>query len=161
MPIYMNWNTGAITGDVTEATHTGWIELNSAQWGVGRSISMATGSVADQSPSLPSFSEIVVTKSNDETSYKLLQEAYQGKGVPCTIDFVRTTGGGSTVVYLELVLENARISGHSSSSGGDAPSESMTISYTAIQYMFTPESADGTMGTQAGVKYDLATTTMS
>jgi len=161
MPIYMNWNSGAITGDVTESTHTGWIELNSLQWGVGRSISMATGSVADQSPSVPQFSEIVVTKDNDATSYQLLQQALQGKGVPVVIDFVRTDGGGNTVVYLELTLTNGMVSGHSHSSGGDAPSESLTLSYTAIQYQFTPTNADGTMGTPAGVSYDLGSAVMS
>lgn len=161
MPIYLNWNSGAITGDVTESSHTGWIELNSLQWGVGRSISMATGSVSNQSPSVPSFSEVVVTKDSDDTSYKLLQQAYQGTGVPVVIDFVRTPGGASPVTYLEITLTNCMISGFSTSSGGDAPSESLTLSYTAIQYMFTPTNADGSMGQQAGVSYDLGTNVMS
>jgi len=162
MPIYMNYQAPTpITGDVTETSHTGWIELNSLQWGVGRSISMATGSVADQSPSTPSFSEIVVTKDNDATSYQLLQQAYQGTGVTVVIDFVRTPAGGSPVTYLEITLTNGMISGYSTSSGGDAPSESLTISYTAIQYTYTPTTSDGSMGTPAGVSYDLGSCTMS
>jgi type VI secretion system secreted protein Hcp len=162
MPIYMNYQAPtAITGDVTETNHTGWIELNSLQWGVGRSISMATGSVADQSPSTPSFSEVVVTKDSDDTSYQLLQQAYQGTGCTVVIDFVRTPAGGSPVVYLEITLTNCMISGFSTSSGGDAPSESLTLSYTAIQYMYTPSGGTGAQGSQSGVSYDLGTCTMS
>jgi type VI secretion system secreted protein Hcp len=162
MPIYMNWNIGAITGDVVESTHTGWIELNSLQWGVGRSISMATGSVADQSPSVPSFSELVVTKDNDITSWQLLQQAYQGTGCTVLIDFVRTPGGGNPVTYLEFTLTNCMISGYSTSSGGDAPSESLTLSYTKVEYQYTATNADGTMSTTPNqVTYDLGTCQMS
>ncbi len=44
MPIYMKFSS--IAGDVTEAGHAGWIELNSFQWGVGRGVSSHTGSWA-------------------------------------------------------------------------------------------------------------------
>ena len=37
MPIYVKY--GAIEGDVTATGHESWIEVNSVQWGVGRSIS--------------------------------------------------------------------------------------------------------------------------
>jgi|GEM_PF-6550946 len=51
MPIYLNYNK--IPGDVTESTHTGWIELNSCQWGIGRGISSPTGGSADRESSGP------------------------------------------------------------------------------------------------------------
>jgi len=79
MPIYMNYND--IKGDVTEANHTGWIELHSFQWGVGRGISSPTGASADREASAPSVSEIVVTKAQDAATTKILNEAYQGEGV--------------------------------------------------------------------------------
>jgi type VI secretion system secreted protein Hcp len=161
MAIYMNWNSGAIPGDVTETNHAQWIELNSFQWGVGRSINMTTGSAADQSPSLPNFSEIVVTKDTDAASYQLLQQAYQGQGVTVVLDFVKTDQSGNTTTYLEFTLTNCMVSGYSCSSGGDSPSESLTLSYTQVEYQFTPTNADGSMGSPNSTTYDLSTATMS
>jgi type VI secretion system secreted protein Hcp len=119
-------------------------------------------SVADQSPSVPSFSEVLATKDTDASSWQLLQQAYQGKGVTVVIDFVRPDGGGNAVVYLEVTLTNCMISGRTLSSGGDAPSESVSLSYTAVQYQYTSTNADGTMSsTPNNVGYDLGTTTMT
>jgi type VI secretion system secreted protein Hcp len=65
-------------------------------------------------------------------------------------------------VYLEVTLTNCMISGRTLSSGGDAPSESVSLSYTAVQYQYTSTNADGTMSsTPNNVGYDLGTTTMT
>ena len=40
MPIYVKY--GTIAGNVTESGHTGWVEVNSFQWGVGRGIGSPT-----------------------------------------------------------------------------------------------------------------------
>ncbi|HYH66977.1 MAG TPA: type VI secretion system tube protein Hcp [Urbifossiella sp.] len=39
MPIYMQYDSGKIKGDVTAKGHEDWIELASFGWGVGRGIS--------------------------------------------------------------------------------------------------------------------------
>ena len=65
MPIYMNYNSLAVKGDVTATGYVGWIELNSFQFGVGRGISSPTGGSADRELSAPSVSEITVTKDQD------------------------------------------------------------------------------------------------
>src|SRR5947209_12595857 len=101
MPIYMNYNN--LPGDVTAAGHEGWIECNSFQWGVGRGISSPTGASADRESSAPSVSEIVVTKATDLASTKLLNEAYQGEGVDCTIEFCKTDKG-NLEMYMQYIL---------------------------------------------------------
>lgn len=161
MPIYLEWDGGSIKGDVAETSHAQWIEFDSLQWGVGRSISMTTGSAADQSPSVPSFSEIVLTKACDNTSPQLITKLYKGGGVGTKIDLVRTNPDGTFATYLEFTLQNCMLSGYSCSSGGDAPSESWTLSYTNVEYKYTPTNPDGTMGDPVPVGYDLPTTTIS
>ena len=71
MPIYMKF--GSIPGDVTTDGYKDWIELNSFQYGVGRSVSSGAGGNTRES-SAPNISEIVVTKHFDKASAKLYQD---------------------------------------------------------------------------------------
>ncbi len=153
MPIYMNYNS--IPGDATAEGHEKWIELNSVQWGVGRGISSPTGGSADREASAPSVSEIVVTKATDVSSPKLLNEAYQGEGQNVTIDFCKTDKG-KLEVYLTFTLSNTMISGHSMSSGGDRPTESVSLNFTKVEFKNVNMGAAGDTGSPDSVTYDVA-----
>ena len=153
MPIYMKY--AALKGDVTASGHETWIELNSFQWGVGRGISSPTGASADRESSAPSVSEITVTKANDVASAPLLNEALQGEGVDVQIDFCKTDKG-NLEVYQTYTLTNTMISGYSTSSGGDRPSESLSLNFTKIEYKITGMKAAGETGSPFPVTYDLA-----
>ena len=153
MPIYMNYND--IPGDVTADGHVGWIEVNSVQWGVGRGISSPTGASADRESSAPSVSEITVTKANDVASTKLLNEAYQGEGQKVKIEFCKTDKG-SLEVYLALELEDCMVSGYSISSGGDRPTESLSLNFTKIVYRSINMKDTNEAGSPDTVTYDVA-----
>jgi type VI secretion system secreted protein Hcp len=139
MAIYMKF--GGIQGDVTAAGHTNWIELNSLQWGVGRGVSSPTGGIADRESSAPNVSEVTVTKDNDTASDGLLTEAFTGdgggNGASVQIDFTRTQAG-QLVVFQTITLTNVIISGYSTSSGGDRPTESLSLNFTKIAVTNTP-----------------------
>lgn len=155
MPIYMKYNDGAVKGDVTAEGHEAWIEVNSFQWGVGRGISSPTGASADRESSAPSVSEIVVTKPSDLASPKLLNEALQGEGVKVEIDFCKTDAG-VLEVYMKYTLEDAMISGYSLSSGGDRPTESLSLNFTKVEYKNIPTGDTAATGEPETVTYDLA-----
>jgi type VI secretion system secreted protein Hcp len=156
MPIYMKY--GSIQGSVTEAGHKGWIELNSFQWGVGRSISSPTGNTADREASSPSVSEITVTKLNDVSSVYLVQESLGGEAVEVDIEFTQTsTTGGTQRVYLKYKLTNTLISGYSTSAGGaERPAETLSLNFTEVFEESTPVGSDQKTGTPPKVTYDLA-----
>lgn len=154
MPIYMKYE--GIDGDVTESGHEKWIELNSFQWGVGRGISSPTGASADRESSAPSISEIVVTKTSDKSTPKLMSEAVQGEGKTVEIHFVKTEKGKLTT-YQTYKLTNTMISSYSQSSGGDHPSESLSLNFTKVEWSQTGLKADGSPGTPERGSYDLAT----
>jgi type VI secretion system secreted protein Hcp len=156
MAIYMNYNSMSPKGDVTEGGHKNWIELNSLQWGVGRGISSPTGASADRESSAPSISEVTVTKTQDVSTIGLLTAAYQGDGVPVQIDFTRTNKDTQDV-FLTVILTNVMISGFSMSSGGDRPSESLSLNFTKIEVKGTQMDATGSGGTPATITYDLST----
>src|SRR5262249_28410405 len=113
----------------------GWIEIGSVQWGCGRAISTPVGASAKREASAPSVSEVTVTKQMDSTSPKLTKEALVGKAVTAVIDVVET-GENQLETFLTLTLTNAMISGCSFSSAGDRPSESLTLNFTKIEYVY-------------------------
>jgi len=156
MPIYMNYDSLAIKGGVTEDGHKDWVELNSFQWGVGRGISSPTGGTADRESSAPSVSEITVTKASDASTVKLVNEALQGEGKTVIIDFAKTDKG-KLEVYMTYTLTETMISGYSTSSGGDRPTESLSLNFTKVECKNTPNKAVGEQGSPESVTYDLAT----
>nr|WP_294553739.1 type VI secretion system tube protein Hcp [uncultured Rhodopila sp.] len=154
MPIYMNYDSLSVKGDVTATGWENWIELNSFQFGVGRGISSPTGGSADRESSAPSVSEITVTKDQDSSTGPLVTAALQGEGVTVIIDFVKTSSGQLTK-YMEYKLTNTLISGWSTSSGGDRPSESISLNFTKIEVDPTTIDATGAISNASPVTYDI------
>lgn len=153
MPIYMKYD--GIDGDVTADGHAKWIELNSFQWGVGRGISSPTGASADRESSAPSISEVVVTKQQDVATTKLLDEALQGEGKVVTIDFCKTDKG-KLEVYMAYKLTDVMVSGYSISSGGDRPTESISLNFTKVEFKLVSMDKANKGAGGAAVTYDLA-----
>lgn len=154
MPIYMKYD--GIDGAVTATGHEKWIEVFSAQWGTGRSISTATGSGMNREASAVSVSEVTVSKNFDVSSLKLLQEHLTpGTAKKVQLDFVQS-GQDKLVPYLTTNLENVMISGYSLSSGGDAPSESISLNFTKVLFTETGSDQTGADGQPNKVGYDVA-----
>src|SRR5262245_48610472 len=152
MPIYMQID--GIEGDVTAEGHEKWIECSSFQWGVGRGITTPTGSSQDREASAPSVSEIVVTKPTDSASNKILNEALQGEGKKVKIDFCKTDAG-KLEPFLQYELENTLISGFSLSSGGDRPTETVSLNFTKVSSTFTQMTDENATGSPDTVGYDI------
>ncbi len=154
MPIYMKYDNGNIKGDVTADGFKDQVELHSFQWGTGRGISSPVGASADREASAPSVSEITVTKDQDKGSVKLINEALQGEGKNCLISFAKTDKGKLST-FLEFTLTNTMISSYSISSGGDRPTESLSLNFTKIEVKVTPMGAEGSGESPETVTYDL------
>jgi type VI secretion system secreted protein Hcp len=154
MPIYMNYNSLAVKGDATATGWEGWIEVNSFQFGVGRGISSPTGGSADRESSAPSVSEITITKDQDSATGPLLTAALQGEGITVIIDFVKTSQG-QLAKYMEYTLTNTLISGWSTSSGGDRPSESISLNFTKFEVDPTTIDAAGAISNANPITYDV------
>ena len=155
MAIYMKYE--GIDGEATHDAHKKWIDIGSLQFGVGRGISTPSGSTANRESSEPSVSEVVVTKQMDGSSSKLFTESLTGAaGKKVEIHLVSTGSPGNT--YAEYILTGGLISGYSISSGGDRPSESISINFTKIEYKHIPYDQGNKAGTPVTVSYDLATT---
>jgi type VI secretion system secreted protein Hcp len=160
MAIFMVWDDQSITGDATDQNFTKWIEISSFQWGIGRGIGPASSGSADREGTTPSVSEIVVTKTTDSASPNLLRASTGSppvsKGSLVHIAFGSTGAAAGTGNYLQWDLENCLVSGWSVSSGGDRPTETVSLNFTKCTMTITPMNADGTAGTPDRPFYDLA-----
>jgi len=160
MAAYLEYGASTVKGkgESTAKGHEKWIEIGSVQFGAGRSISSPVGTSAKREASAPNVSEITVTKLMDSTSPLLLQEALVGKaasGGTTKIHLVQT-GEKQLNTYLEIIMTNAMISAYSMSSGGDRPSESLSLNFTKFEYNYTEWKDDGSSGEKPKASYDLA-----
>ena len=155
MPIYMKF--GAIAGSVTAEGYTDWIDCGSMSWGVGKGVSSPVGSTANRECSVASVSEVVVTKMMDKASIGLFKNTVAGidKAVVCKIHLLKTDGT-QIVPYVEYEFENTLISGYSLSSGGDRPSESISLNFTKVQVKYVEGSADATEANPTVAGFDLS-----
>ena len=160
MAVYMKY--GSINGDVTTQGFENYIELNAFQWGVGRGVSMQSGSKQGREASLPSLSEMTITKQYDVSSGDLLKEALSGNVQNVDIVLTRTgTSGSGAQKYMMISMKDVIISGLSISSAGDKPSESLSLNYSQISFTNLPMKDDGTAGPQSVVNFDLGTMVLS
>ncbi|MBC7842156.1 MAG: type VI secretion system tube protein Hcp [Gemmatimonadaceae bacterium] len=160
MAIYLSCGKQAgLEGIATDALvkDKGASACSSFQFGVGLGVSISKGGVQKSDPSL---SEIVVTKTFDAMSPALFINSCLGTTITAvTVDFTGTAGdaANSSVIYLTYELTNAIITGHSVSSGGDLPSESISIAYEAIvmTYNTPPKTAKNKDGSPVVQKFSV------
>ena len=156
MPIYLEWD--GIKGDVTADGYKDHIEVNSFQYGIGRGIGSPMGGSKDRESSAPSISEVVVTKPMDNASVGLFEAALQGKGKKVTVHFAMTAAGeGNLTDYLSYELSEVLVSGYSLSSGGDQPSESISLNFTKIMMKYIPGGSANESEGALPTGWDLAT----
>jgi type VI secretion system secreted protein Hcp len=152
MAIYLKY--GGIDGPVTTEGFQKWIECNSFQWGVGRAIGTGARGSLSREHSEPTISEITITKLTDKSTPKLFLEALAGKlDTKVQIKFT-TTVKNQVETFLTYDLENTGPSHYSMGSGGDMPTETLTLNFTKIQLTFKAMEA-GLTGQNETVGYDL------
>jgi type VI secretion system secreted protein Hcp len=170
MAIYMQFDDQSVLGDVTDQgtpqtsgasnPFKGCIELSSMQWGVGRAIGSAnTASEADRESCLPTVSEIVVTKGQDSSSGNLMRAACAApklKQAKLVYLYIVSAGDNGSSDYISYKLENCLVSGWSQSSGGDRPSESLTLNFTKITFNYANQAVGTSQQGPDSPYYDLA-----
>jgi len=153
MAVYMKF--GSATGDVTEAGHTGQIELLDIRWSMSRTIRSAVGIGKNRESTSAYVSEVSVTKYVDAASSSLAQSAFVGEAESCEIDFTRVDKG-QEAVFRKITLTDAIISGLvNTGTKSDRPVETLTLNFTQIAITDTDEAVAGRAGGNSTVTYDL------
>lgn len=159
MAIFLKY--GSLKGETTQLTHKEWIEVSSIQWGVGRGISSGVGGGSKREATAPSVSEITLTKTFDIASPLLLKEAVGGKAVDVKIELTQTDDSGKHVSFQKYLLSETLISGYSVTSGGERPSESLSLNFTKIDSEYLNIDSKFASKTTGHVVYDIAASKLS
>ena len=116
--------------------HSNDAPADAFQWGVKRATSGTSAGV-------PVVDEIGVDRTNDRYSVLLLKQSFGGSNPPATANFYFTDlsgTGGAALDYLEIDLTAAQISGFSTNSGGDRPSEHVSMTFGTITFKYKASS---------------------
>ena len=154
MAIYLKID--GIDGNVTAKGHEKWIELDKISFGNGRAITSAMpGSQSNREASIPSFSEIRISKRMDETSPKFFTESCIGKSKKIEIHLCKT--GESVESYMEYTFTDALISSYSVNASGNSahPSEDLTFNFSKIEMKYKPFDDKHQAGSPVPAGYDL------
>ena len=131
-----------IEGESTNETHPKWIEIDSMQWGESRPASAgpSRAGVAGRTCA----SDIVVSKPLDKSSIGIMNNlALMGKAIPKAKVSFTTNNGDSEQEYLLYELASVSVTGYSVASGGDRPSESVSLHFSTGKVTYKPVSIQG------------------
>lgn len=155
MAIYVKID--GIEGDVTKKGHENWVDVQSMQFGVDRSISTPTGRAANRETSEPNVSEVTLMRELDKSSPLLFKEAVVGRqGKKVQIDLVATGDPGE--LYMTYKLDNVLVSGYTVAANETGrPTETISLNFSKIEMSYTARDAGNTGKAALRCEYDLAT----
>jgi len=150
---------GNVKGNATHADHRDWMDIETFDWGLERSVNTPTGSIASRVASETTVWDLTLSKTLDESSASLLMEAFTRKSqADLKVHQLSTAAQGLNVV--EYVFSNAMITKYVTTSAGDRPMETVSFNFTKIAFNFTIVDETGKTRPVTG-EYDLATARMS
>lgn len=117
------------------------IEILSFSWGAHNAAASAKAS-GESRAGRPDFSELTIMKSVDPTSHELLKHCLVCEAFKeATLGFMKQIGKANEE-YFHIILKGVYISSLQLSSGGENPTESISISYEEMEFGYAPEKAD-------------------
>jgi len=155
MAIEYHLDIKGIKGESAATKHKEQIELLSWSWGASNPTTivgegMSAGKV--------SMSDLSFTKRVDKSSPKLLELLVTGNhATDATLYCSKQTGGKTPEDFLTIKLKEVYVSGFQvgGSSGEDVGTESVSITYGAIDYDYKAQQADGKLVSAGDVEYNL------
>jgi len=153
-------NFGDIKGECTDKDHKDWVMITSYKQSVTQPPSVTQKTAGGRSAEAATFSEFSITKLMDAATPKLFEAACKGTHLKeVDIELLRA-GGDSPVKYMVIKLKEVLISGviHDADPKGDSqfPSETINMTYGAIEYTYTKQKPDGTASGNVAAKWNVA-----
>ena len=153
-------NFGDIKGECTDKDHKDWVMALSYSHGVTQPPSVTQKTAGGRAAEEVNHSEFCITKLVDAATPKLYEAACKGTHIPeITVELWRA--GGDPLKYMEFKLKEVLISGvtHDGDPTGQAqfPTETIAMTYGAIQWTYTKQKPDGTASGNVAAKWNVAT----
>lgn len=133
--------------------HEGWIQLETLNWQIGRTIPCETGRTSDRTSDTVHCDEVVVTKKMDSSSAKLFEAAGGTEGKKVLVHFLAGAGKDAPT-HSEWTLENTLISDYSVSGYTDDTTETIRLNFTKIEVKSIEKGSDEAVGSPYPVVFD-------
>jgi type VI secretion system secreted protein Hcp len=150
-------SAGAVTGESVNVNFQKQIELDSFSFGASNPADVGGGGLSAGKCSLSDFS---FTCALDSSSFQIVKDLYAGTHIDqCTFSGNKAGGGGSTYMYLQVVMKNCYITSHSTGGGASGmPNQSVSIAYADITYQYyTQDTKAGTVTSAGTAEYNITT----
>lgn len=139
MPIYMQIQ--GIDGDVTAEGFEGWFEVFSFSWGV---TNHSTGVGGGGGAGRPTFSDLSVMKPAGKGSPALFVNCASGRHFARAEVDVAMATEGSLTVFEKFLLSDCLITSYQiGGSGGERPTESLSLNFTKIEFRQLVQNSEG------------------
>lgn len=142
-----------ISGVATDSKHNHWIELTSFGFGISGPSSDLTRSDNTSSTEAPRPQPISISKKVDKTSPLLASASCDPSKVFPSATIALCGRSGSKIItvdvgglprYMQYELKSVWISGYSLTAGSGYPTESMTLGFLEIKWIYTDGNISGT-----------------
>jgi len=152
-------NFGDIKGESTDKDHADWVMILSFDHAVTQPPSVSQKTAGGRGSEEVNHSEFSVVTLLDAATPKLYDAACTGKPIPeVVIELWRS--GGDPVKYMEYKLKEVLISGviaNGNPTGDNKfPTETIKMTYGAIEWTYTKQKPDGTAAGQVASKWNVA-----
>ena len=152
-------NFGDIKGESTDKGHKDWVMILSYSHGVIQPASHSMKTAGGRNAEEVSHSEFVITKLLDAATPKLYEACCKGTHIPeVVIELWRA--GGDPLKYMEIKLKEVLVSGVQSAGDPNGaakfPTESVHLSYGAIEWTYTKQDEKGTGKGNVAAKWSVS-----
>ena len=143
-----------VDGESRDATYTGWIEVLAFSEGMTQSGTTHVG--AGGSAGRVNVLDLTVTKFLDRSSPFIRQRVAEGRPIPKATLVVRKAGADPLVIF-KIEIQDIIISSVSMNASGsdDRLTENVTLNFARIQWVYTPQLADGSPDAEIPAGWDI------
>lgn len=139
-----------VDGESTDDRHKGEIEIESFSWGVSNPSSVGGGGGAGK----VQFQDFHFTTNMSKASPKLMLGTATGEHFKNAV--LVGVKPGTQQEFFKIKLENVMVTSYNSAGNqGSVPTDSFSLNFTKIEFEYTPQNADGSMGSPVKAGYDL------
>ncbi|HEX8126414.1 MAG TPA: type VI secretion system tube protein Hcp [Allosphingosinicella sp.] len=156
--VFLKFEDPAILGESTDAGHRNQIQVLSWSHSFNQPTRATRSSAGGGTVEQANHSDFTFSKYLDTATDDLMKHCWNGKKIgKATLSCYRSDGGGESVLYLEVVMEDIIVSNISIGGGpGDLPTENVSLAYGKVTYTYKSQKPDaGDAGGVQPVSHDI------
>ena len=146
-------NIDGIPGESLDQDHPNWIEVYDFSWGASSALATTSGS---GSTAKATVTDLTVSSVLSQASPKLFLAVMSGKHArTAVLEGVKQAGAERPVLFMRLSLDDVIVTGYESRASEETPQDEFSLAYAKISFSYWMQQADGSMGEEQVVRWDV------